>query len=378
MKKLLKNFLKIFWVIPVKKNRIVFRSSHGTKYNCNPKYISEYLQNNFKGKFEQVWIFDKDSIENHKYLEQFGIVIVNQKSLKGILYMITAKFLIDNHGLVSYIPIRKEQIVINTWHGGGSYKKEYSESTDEHKKYMKMMYDTTDAFISSCRKFSICNLKSIYESDPNKILEIGMPRNDLFWHENEAIKSKVKKELGISQDSRIVLYAPTFRYNADTEIYMLNPNEICKACEKRFGGHFVFVTRFHPFVEKRYIESGDSNFIISNQYEDMQELLYATDVLISDYSSCLWDASLSYIPSFIYAADLEYYSEKRNFHTPIKEWPYPLAETEDELVKNIRKFDENKYKENVDSHHKALGSFESGKACEKIAEYILEKFQLSK
>ena len=114
MKKLLKNFLKIFWVIPVKKNRIVFRSSHGTKYNCNPKYISEYLQNNFKGKFEHVWIFDKDSIENHKYLEQFGIVVVNQKSLKGILYMITAKFLIDNHGLVSYIPIRKEQIVINT------------------------------------------------------------------------------------------------------------------------------------------------------------------------------------------------------------------------------------------------------------------------
>ena len=110
----------------------------------------------------------------------------------------------------------------------------------------------------------------------------------------------------------------------------------------------------------------------------MQELLYATDVLISDYSSCLWDASLSYIPSFIYAADLEYYSEKRNFHTPIKEWPYPLAETEDELVKNIRGFDENKYKENVDSHHKSLGSFESGKACEKIAEYILEKFQLSK
>lgn len=373
MKKLLKNILKIFWVFPIKNNRIVFRSSHGTKYNCNPKYISEYLKNNFKGKFEHVWIFDKDSIESHKYLEQFGSVVVNQKSLKGILYMMTSKFLIDNHGLASYIPVRKEQIVINTWHGGGSYKKEYLESTDEHKKYMKMMYDTTDAFISSCHKFSVCNLKAIYESNPSKILEIGMPRNDLFWCGDKTIKLKVKNELKISQDSKIVLYAPTFRYNANTEIYMLDSKEICKVCEKRFGGHFVFVTRFHPFVEKRYKESGEANFIISNQYEDMQELLYATDVLISDYSSCLWDASLSYIPSFIYAADLEYYSEKRNFHTPIREWPYPLAETENELVNNIREFDEKKYKENIDYHHKSLGSFESGKACEKIAEYIISK-----
>lgn len=373
MRSFLKKILKIFWIFPIKKNRIVFRSNHGTKYNCNPKYISEYLQENYKDKFEIIWLFDRQSINSHRYIEKYGITVANQKSMLGILYMITAKFLIDNHGVVSYIPIRKNQIIINTWHGGGSYKKEYVDSTDEHKKYMEMMYNTTSAFISSCHKFTTCNLSQVFKKNPNKILEIGMPRNDIFWQKDESIKRKVKNKLKISIESKIVLYAPTFRYDANADIYMLNSKEICKACEDRFGGTFVFVARFHPFVEKKYREKGIANFIISNDYEDMQELLYATDVLISDYSSCLWDASLSYIPSFIYAADLDFYSEKRNFHTPIREWPYPLAEDENGLVKNILSFNENIYRKKVDFHHKSLGSFESGNACKKIANYMVNR-----
>ena len=376
IKNMIRNMLKLFWIIPVENNRIVLRSSHGTKYNCNPKYISEYIQNKLPNKYQLIWIFDKNNLAEHNYLKNKNIIIVDQKSLKGILYLLTAKVIIDNHGIVSYIPIRKKQIFINTWHGGGSYKKEHSESTDKHKNYMKMMYETSNAFISSCRKFSECNLQNLRASTPEKIMEIGMPRNDIFWYGDNSIKNKVKEKLNIPLNKKIILYAPTFRYDADTNIYMINPDMICNACEKKFGGEFVFATRFHPFVEKKYVDQKFNNIIVTNSYEDMQEIIFTADVIISDYSSCLWDASLAYKPSFIYAADLDYYSEKRNFHTPIKEWPFLLAETEEDLIQNITNFDKNKYKNKVDHHHKALGSFEDGHACDKIVDYIVKKTKM--
>lgn len=101
-------------------------------------------------------------------------------------------------------------------------------------------------------------------------------------------------------------------------------------------------------------------------YPDMQELLCATDILITDYSSCMWDFSLMYKPCFIYANDLEEYKIERNFHTPIKEWPFPLSINNDELIKNINDFDNNKYIKKVKEHHEKLGSYENGQASKKM------------
>ena len=373
LKRILKTVLKLLWVFPVNNRRIIFRSTHGTKYNCNPKYICEYILDKYTNKYEIVWLFDKSQLDSHQSLQHRGIKVLNQKSFKGIFAILTAKVIIDNHGIMSYIPLRKEQIIINTWHGGGSYKREHGNSTEEHKEYMKMMYESTSAFISSCKKFSMCNLSILYNDSPEKIMEIGMPRNDIFFEEHSEIAEKVKEALHIDKNKKIVLYAPTFRYEASISMYMLDAELITQACSRRFGGDFVFATRVHPFVEKRYKELGDENTINTNEYEDMQELLYACDVLITDYSSCMWDVSLNFKPCFIYAADLEYYEKNRSFHTPIKEWPFVVSETIDELVSNIESFDDALYKSNVEKHHADLGSFECGKARERIVEYITTK-----
>lgn len=372
IKEIIKQMLKVFWVYPIKTNRIVFRSTHGTKYNCNPKYISEYLQDNYPEKFEIFWLFDKNSIEEHKYLEEKGVKILDQKSLKGLMIIMTARFLIDNHGIMSYIPTRKKQIIINTWHGSGSYKKEYVSSTREHKKYMSMMYHNTTAFISSCARFSKCNLSVVYKSNPEKILEIGTPRNDIFFIDGDKIKNKVKSSLGIPKEKKIVLYAPTFRYDIKTDIYMLDAEKICSACSEKFDGDFVFAVRFHPFIEGLYRRLNTDNIVYTNKYEDMQELLIAADVLITDYSSCMWDASLKYMPCFIYAADLSYYKKSRDFYTPIEDWPFPLAESQNSLCENIECFDQNKYILDVKHHHQELGSFEKGTARKAVANYINE------
>lgn len=371
-KKLIKLTLKIFWLIPIKRNRVVFHSAQGTKYNCNPKYISSYLQQNYPQTFEIIWIF-KDT-KKYQFLKERDIKICKERSIKGLYYILTAKFLIDNNGIQSYLPIRRRQIVINTWHGGGSYKNTTTPTSKQEKEYLDMMYQTTTKFISSCNNFSKYNLKEVYNNYSEKIMSSGMPRNDIFFKKNKKVIKKVKEALGIKQSYKIVLYAPTYR-ELDYENCYINTksdiNKIISSCEKRFGEKFIFCIRFHRFIELKAKHALGSYVFDTNQYEDMQELIYASDIVITDYSSLIWDVSLAYKPCFIYATDLQKYVSNRSFYTPIEEWPFPLAENMQQLINNIENFNEEEYRKNVDQHHKDLGSYENGTACQQVAEYML-------
>lgn len=369
---IVEKLLRIFWIFPIRANRIVFRSAQGTKYNCNPKYISEYIENNYPGKFQIVWLFDHP--EKYSYLKNRGILCVKQKSLIGIFYSITAKILIDNHGVQSYIPIRTNQIVVNTWHGGGSYKKSYANHTKQHIQYVEKMNRETTLFLSSCERFSRCNLKTQFENHPEKIMGTGMARNDMFFLPVDSTRiTRIKHALEIPNEKKVLLYAPTFRDDVSEENYNLDVERLLNACETRFGGEFILAVRFHRFSHNTELDSTSEKIINVNDYDDMQEIIYVSDVVISDYSSLIWDVSIAHKPCFIYAMDLKKYLEDRNFYTPISEWPFPLAESMDTLVENIMSFDKRRYELQVAEHHKKLGSYETGTAAKQIAKYLISK-----
>ncbi|MBR3171080.1 MAG: CDP-glycerol glycerophosphotransferase family protein [Lachnospiraceae bacterium] len=364
IKSIIRNILKLLWILPVKKNRVVFRSFQGASYSCNPKYISEYITKNRGDEYEQIWLFKNP--KKYTFLRKKGIKVIPQTSLRAVYYLITAGFLIDNLGVQSYIPLRKKQTVINTWHGGGSYKKIYKEATKEHVDYLQLMMNSTTYFISSCARFSANNIKYLHDNAPEKILEIGMPRNDIFFGNHDGIERKVKKKLNIPNDTKLVLYAPTFRDDVDASVYVLDVDRILAALSERFGGDFVFLLRFHWFTDDHNPYEDNEHVIDVTSYDDMQELLYASSVLITDYSSCIWDASLSYKPCFIYAPDLDVYLGYRNFFTPVNEWPFPMARDIDALCDEIIHFDEEHYKKEVDRHHTELGSAEHGTASRTV------------
>lgn len=104
----------------------------------------------------------------------------------------------------------------------------------------------------------------------------------------------------------------------------------------------------------------------------MQELLCAADILITDYSSSIWDFSFTYRPCFLYAPDLAKYEAESGFFVPIEDWPFPLAETNEELIENIKNFDSKKYIEDVKKHHRDLGSYETGHATERFCKLLFE------
>lgn len=102
----------------------------------------------------------------------------------------------------------------------------------------------------------------------------------------------------------------------------------------------------------------------------MQEFLCVADILIMNYSSCMWDFSLMFKPYFIYTTDIDQYKQEHDFYTPMSEWPFPIATNTDELINNILTLNQKEYIQKVKQHHKDLGSYEDGHACEKVYKLI--------
>ena len=111
------------------------------------------------------------------------------------------------------------------------------------------------------------------------------------------------------------------------------------------------------------------NTVDVSKYPDMQELLLISDILITDYSSCAWDFAQTGRPVFLFATDLEYYVSDRGLYYPLHELPYPLAESNDELMSIIDNFDEEKYGEQLKSYFKRVGNYETGNACSTLLLY---------
>lgn len=355
-------------LINTKSNRIIFRSMNSTRYNCNPKYISEYLSNHYNGKFDIIWVLNDK--EKYSFLKNDNIKITSSKSLKTTYYYLSSKFIVDNNGAPKYISYKNDQIIINTWHGGGSYKRR------ENDVVKKEPIEIYTKYLSSCRSFSVNNLINCYDNiDKSIIFETGSPRNDIFFNKAEIqnAKKKVKKYLDVDDNTKIILYAPTYKENENnSKTYTLETDKIIKAFQQRFGGEYVFAIRDHKYSHMKYNITSNSKLINTDSYDDLQEVICASDAVITDYSSIMWDVSFTDIPCFIYANDIDEYVNSRNFYTPIEKWPFPVAENIDELKNNILNFDEQKYNENIKEHHKNLGSFENGNACQQVCNYIIK------
>ena len=346
----------------------------GRQYACNPKYIFEFMYNLYSDQYAYAWCLKKKKMLPVDYN---NIQICGYYTLKYIYIMMTAKYIITNHAIEPYFPFRKNQIIIYTWHGGGAYKKVDDVKVFKNRRWSRnIMRDIRSKMItyavSSCNKFSDIHCK-IWNIPQDKFLPIGMPRNDIFFFNNTKICEKVYKKFNIDVSKKILLYAPTYRGDHNTSqeakyIYKLDIINVLKYLKEKYGKDFIFMYKTHYIIHKSH--ENTLNIISASDYPDMQELLCAADILITDYSSCIWDFSFTFKPCFIYAPDLRKYQKEQGFYTPIEEWPFPLAETNEKLTENIMQFDNEKYTEAVRKHHDDLGSYESGTACKRFCDAV--------
>lgn len=363
----------------IQENKIVFISHRGKQYSCNPMYISKYLMKHYPGEFEIVWAFDAP--DNFKQLKNEGIQVVKKESKEHLAHLMTAKVIVTNVDLFIYLPKVKGQIALDTWHGGGSYKtcgfaNAQNLMTNRQRRYFERLYSKINLYCSSSRAFT---QQTIRESRlfQGEVLEVGMPRNDiLVKRDKPKIEEKVRKYFSLDQKTKIVLYAPTYRSEAEAaNIPELDVEGMNRALSERFGGKWCCLYRAHHLGTPADMEDRVDNDVLLSavEYPDMQELLYAADVLVSDYSSCIWDFSLQYKPVFLYCPDLDKYTSSRDFYTPIENWHFILTRDQKELEARILDFDEAEYRKGVEQHHQELGSCESGQATKAVCERIFEE-----
>lgn len=362
--------IHIFNRFPIKRNKIFLFSYYGSQYGCNPKYITNYILANYPpNKFDIVWAFNdvqsRNKVKNIRW--------VKNMSIKYFYELCTSKVIITNYRTTNLFAKRKDQYYIQTWHSSLRLKqieKDAKDTLPAH--YVEMAKQDSlkcDLLLSGCKYSTDIFKRSFWYA--GEIFEHGTPRNDLFFERNLMKQESIKEKLSISAESRIILYAPTFRSNHSTAVYNIDYIKLIKTLQTKFRGDWIVLIRLHPHLVSEADQiSHRENIINVTTYDDVQELMLISDMLISDYSSLIFDFSITGKPCFLYIPDVEEYAKtERELYFEIMELPFISAITNDDLFKKINQFNLNEYTKNLHEFSQRIGSFEEGKACE----YLLKR-----
>ncbi len=372
--KLLKVFFSILYsFFPIKKNRVVFSSYYGRGYSDNAKAVAEELIKR-SSKAELIWL-----CKNEKEAESLPPEIkpCNFNSSARIKALATARVWVDNARKYERLRKKKNQFYLQCWHGFPLKRIE--------KDAVSAMAPDFEA--GAIRDSKNTDLLLAYSEFDKKILERcfwydgeiavwGVPRNDVFINPPAETASKIRKTLSLPEDRKLVLYAPTFRADHSVDAYKIDAAALKDSLCKRFSGEWTVLIRLHPNVAKQsegLFPYDGIGIVDATAYPDMQELLVGSDILITDYSSSMFDFGLSARPCFRFASDIEAYKGDRNFYFEFEEIPFPAAYNNAEMVALIENFDEDKYLSERKAFYDKLNFVTDGKAAARCADWIEEK-----
>jgi CDP-glycerol glycerophosphotransferase len=361
-------------------NKVVLTASHSEQFVCNPKYIALELAR--RGlDVDLVFLVSKNADTSEIPSNVRVITIDNDKNHIGEIA--TARVFINNSHSLRFIRKgwRKQQgqTYLNTWHGSFGIKAIGRARSQQEELGDNIGRDAQniDYFITHSQWEEEVHFKQALGVNPSKVgfLRFGHPRNDVFFlplERQSEIRAKVFKHLGIAQNIRTILYAPTFDDDKRFSSYDLDCKRVAQEFAKKFGGDWIVMQRLHPKIQKyKWMSSCDGKCAVdANSYTDAQELLIAADAVITDYSSIIFDFLLTGRPGFIYASNIAEYERVRGLFYPLSETPFQIAETNDEMVNNIQSFDAATYAAKVAQFLKDKQAFEDGHAAARTVDFI--------
>lgn len=362
----------------VKSGRVLCWAYNYKQYGCNPRYLTEYLLEHHPD-MEIVWAFrrgvDISAVDKR-------IKCVRCFSWEYLKMVNSAEFLVTNSRTDPwhiYWSKRPEQKYLMLWHGGAALKRIERDVESKlgfsYVRKAKRDSQVCDLMISGCKANTELIKRSFWYS--GEILEKGIPRNDIFFNTelHSQIRQRINKQYNIAQDSRIVLYAPTFRRSGTLEPYHIDWDKMRPALKRMLQcDKLTIIVRMHPNLINKVDTSELVNFegvVDGTLYHDMQELLCVSDLLITDYSSSMFDFSMQHRPCLLYATDVEQYD--RGYYYDFTKLPFPLARNQEELHKIISDFDFETYNSQLsDFLDNELGVTESGIAAKALSEWMVD------
>lgn len=369
----------VICVFPLKNNQIIFHSHRGaSQYSDSPMYITEYLLKHYPGVFDVIW--EVNNPDNFLFLAEKGIKTVKFGTLRNYYLLNTSKVCITNAGFAHFVE-RENQLRINTWHSGFGYKSGNvlgSKAVKMHNSFQKKIREKEmnqyNVLLSSCDKTTKVKFRNVFRYHGN-ILECGLPRNDIMFTDSPDIKDKVYKWFNIDDKTDILLVAPTWKSNDDTRNIQMSYSKICEQLEKKTGRKWVVLLRLHHLSNvniSTIVVKNNGKVYDATKYPDVQELLYTADMLITDYSSVIWDFALTKKPIILFMPDLSEYEEVRGFDVPVDEWGLIYVKTDEELLDVLNKYTMKELRKLSEKHTRSFGSYENGHATERVVKEIVE------
>lgn len=385
-------------IFPIKKNLISVCTFEGKGgFGCNPKYLVEELHRR-NPEYEFVWFVNDDKKAFPDYIKKVP------NTLWGRAYWLSrSKVWIDNYRKPYGTCKRKGQYYLNVnhytvgikctglWRGKGFSRMAYLVSKNDSDMIDDLVIDS-----DWCEQVSPRGL--VYDGT---YLKTGAPRCDVLYGNRAKYKELFRARYHLPSDSRVVMFAPTFREGAKdgkrsvySEIWTIDFQRLIDNLEKKFGGVWYVCVRVHPQLAPTFQEYKNAavqdRIIDTSQADDMYEILAGMDVYITDYSSACFEAGFAKIPVFIYADDISKYAEDRgslmwNLATdPLDHvtnnktmtpdfdvvFPFSVSVNNEELEENIRRFDATEYQRKLDEFHQKIGLVFEGTASERLAEEI--------
>jgi CDP-glycerol glycerophosphotransferase len=362
-----------FRIFPIQK-KIFIQNFNGKGYGDNPKYIVEEILR--RGlNYVLVWAARPELSKDFPK----AVKTVPYKSIRAIFEEATAKIWIDNCRKQLYVRKRKGQYYIQTWHGTVNLKKVEKDAEKQLSAYYvkQAKYDSilADLFVSDS-KFSSQLYRSAFWYNGD-ILECGSPKHDILINHNQNIKNSVKTHFNIADNAKIILYAPTFRDNFNINDYNINVELILNSLSEQTKEPWVFLIRMHPNIsEKSRFFIYNEKILNASNYSDMQELLLASDMLITDYSDCMYEFALMDKPVFLYISDYEQYKKERDFYFDLFSLPFPCAMNSNELLEKILCFDTKFYLRSLQEYFQKVGIVRDGTAAKKVVDRIITELHL--
>ena len=204
-------------------------------------------------------------------------------------------------------------------------------------------------------------------------LTIGAPSIDLLLcaKNDDSIKKKVKQKFGISEETYIILYAPSFRDDGSLDGYKLDFQKLIHAFEHNTRRKCVMLIRFHPDVvqhEKSFAFT--DNLINATRYEDLKELSLTADCLITDYSSVAYDFLILRKPIFRICLDFEKYKQLRDVYDEFYQLPYGICLSNEQAIETVNHFSNKEYQIKLDEYFKINTIYDNGTASKHAADWI--------
>lgn len=368
IKKSIKRMINLlFSFTKVKHDRVIFECYHGSKYADSIKTMYEYIRDNTN--FECIWVLNN---VNQALLEE-GVKIVKRNSFKYYFYYSTSKYWITNSHRYNDIAPKPETIYTMIWHGMGDFKKFAGDIKGQPaSRFKSLRKDAEEITYFVC---SSENIKDTYSRalllDKNKIHALGLPRNDMFYDEDVKNRIRDKYKKMFATNKKIILYAPTYRdAQKDFEVIMN-----FKKMYEELHEEYVVLVKAHYFVKNELNIPDDlKDFIIDVcYYDDIQELLIASDILVTDYSSVFFDFIIMNKPTIFYAYDKEEYIKNWGgfYHDYDSFVPGPIVKDCEELIETLKNKDKLKLAiEQASRFILEYDDFKDGKATERVYNLI--------